>query len=274
MIHANDELFADRENLIKPGAPVFQPHTFGNKGQIMDGWETRRRREPASRAPIVPAWARIDPDREQVQGSLAADRGPPRSPPARPNSPPPSWSPSPCRRGDGTVDAAVAAGLERVPVTVAGPTGEPPRATRRGSGGRRARLRLRPGAAARRTPSPLATSSFGAGQELAAALKAGARQIIFGVGGSASTDATPSLIQALEAQVLGPRSEPLPAAGSGALRDVATLDLTGLHPTCGLLCHPGHRRGNPLTGPDGAAEVYDHEGRHASPVGELATAAH
>jgi allantoicase len=47
VIYANDELFADRENLIKPEDPVFQPHTFGNKGQVMDGWETRRRREPA-----------------------------------------------------------------------------------------------------------------------------------------------------------------------------------------------------------------------------------
>jgi allantoicase len=47
VIYANDELFADRENLIKPEDPVFQPHTFGNKGQIMDGWETRRRRDAA-----------------------------------------------------------------------------------------------------------------------------------------------------------------------------------------------------------------------------------
>jgi len=47
VIYANDELFADRENLIKPEDAVFQPHTFGNKGQVMDGWETRRRREPA-----------------------------------------------------------------------------------------------------------------------------------------------------------------------------------------------------------------------------------
>jgi allantoicase len=47
VIYADDELFADRENLIKPEDPVFQPHTFGNKGQIMDGWETRRRREAA-----------------------------------------------------------------------------------------------------------------------------------------------------------------------------------------------------------------------------------
>src|SRR5580700_10703506 len=53
VIYANDELFADRENLIKPGDPVFQPHTFGNKGQVMDGWETRRRREPGSDIAIV-----------------------------------------------------------------------------------------------------------------------------------------------------------------------------------------------------------------------------
>ena len=43
--YANDELFAERENLIKGEDPVFRPHTFGHKGQIMDGWETRRRRE-------------------------------------------------------------------------------------------------------------------------------------------------------------------------------------------------------------------------------------
>ncbi len=47
MSYANDELFAERENLIKPAEPAFRPHTFGHKGQIMDGWETRRRREPA-----------------------------------------------------------------------------------------------------------------------------------------------------------------------------------------------------------------------------------
>jgi allantoicase len=48
VVYANDELFAERENLIKPEEPAFQPHTFGHKGQIMDGWETRRRREAAS----------------------------------------------------------------------------------------------------------------------------------------------------------------------------------------------------------------------------------
>jgi allantoicase len=46
VVAANDELFAERENLIKPARPVHQPHSFGHKGQIYDGWETRRRREP------------------------------------------------------------------------------------------------------------------------------------------------------------------------------------------------------------------------------------
>ena len=45
VLWANDELFAERENLIKPGEAMYQPHTFGHKGQIYDGWETRRRRE-------------------------------------------------------------------------------------------------------------------------------------------------------------------------------------------------------------------------------------
>jgi len=53
VVAANDELFAARENLIRPEPPVFQQHTFGPKGQVMDGWETRRRRSPGSDFAIV-----------------------------------------------------------------------------------------------------------------------------------------------------------------------------------------------------------------------------
>jgi allantoicase len=53
VIYANDELFAERENLIKAEEAAFQPHTFGHKGQIMDGWETRRRREAGSDHAII-----------------------------------------------------------------------------------------------------------------------------------------------------------------------------------------------------------------------------
>ncbi|MGW2394471.1 allantoicase [Streptomyces lydicamycinicus] len=44
VIAANDEFFAERENLLTPGPAHFDPEAFGHKGKIMDGWETRRRR--------------------------------------------------------------------------------------------------------------------------------------------------------------------------------------------------------------------------------------
>jgi glycerate kinase len=161
--------------------------------------------------------------------------------------------------GDGTVDAAVAAGLERVPVTVAGPTGEPV-TTSYARHGELAVVELAGACGLLRLPggqlAPMAASSYGAGQALAAALDAGARQIVFGVGGSASTDGGAGLLQALGAQVLDTRGDPL-ARGGGALRDVAVLDLAGLHPglrDCSVILATDVA--NPLTGPDGAAEVY------------------
>jgi allantoicase len=47
VLWANDEFFADKENLINPAPPVFRPATFTAKGQQYDGWETRRRRPGA-----------------------------------------------------------------------------------------------------------------------------------------------------------------------------------------------------------------------------------
>lgn len=43
---ANDEFFAPKENLLKPGAPVFIEGKYTDLGKWMDGWETRRRRTP------------------------------------------------------------------------------------------------------------------------------------------------------------------------------------------------------------------------------------
>jgi allantoicase len=53
VLYANDELFAERENLITAAPAVFAPATFGLKGQVYDGWETRRRREPGHDHAIV-----------------------------------------------------------------------------------------------------------------------------------------------------------------------------------------------------------------------------
>ncbi|HTG94483.1 MAG TPA: allantoicase [Pyrinomonadaceae bacterium] len=43
---ANDEFFAPKESLLKPGAPVFLEGEYTDRGKWMDGWETRRRRTP------------------------------------------------------------------------------------------------------------------------------------------------------------------------------------------------------------------------------------
>src|SRR5260370_33142487 len=51
VVAASDEFFAAKENLIKPTAPVFVPDTYGAKGQVYDGWETRRRRGPGGTLP-------------------------------------------------------------------------------------------------------------------------------------------------------------------------------------------------------------------------------
>jgi glycerate kinase len=170
--------------------------------------------------------------------------------------------------GEGTAVAAVAAGFERVPVTAAGPAGDPVRASyaRRGEvavvelAGVCGLARL-PGG----RPAPLTASSFGAGEVLRAALEAGVRRIVLGVGGSASTDGGAGLLQALGARVLDTSGEPVRPGGAG-LRDVATLDLTGLHRApypAGIILAADVD--NPLTGPDGAAEVYGPQ-KGASPA--------
>jgi allantoicase len=53
VVSANDELFAERENLIKPGRATHTLDEFGHKGKTYDGWETRRRREPGHDWAIV-----------------------------------------------------------------------------------------------------------------------------------------------------------------------------------------------------------------------------
>jgi glycerate 2-kinase len=161
--------------------------------------------------------------------------------------------------GDGTLDAAVAAGFGRVPVRASGPTGEPVDAAY----GRRGELAvvelasvcglgLLPGG----RPEPLRASSFGMGEVIGAALDAGCAQVVLGVGGSASTDGGAGLLQALGAQVYDRAGAPL-ARGGGALREAGSLDLSGLHPA---VRHAAFIMAsdvdNPLYGPQGAAAVY------------------
>lgn len=42
----NDEFFAGKENLLKPGRGIFEPGLYTDRGKWMDGWESRRKRGP------------------------------------------------------------------------------------------------------------------------------------------------------------------------------------------------------------------------------------
>jgi len=50
---ANDEFFAAKERMLNPAPPVAKPGTYDAHGQWMDGWETRRRRDPGHDSCIV-----------------------------------------------------------------------------------------------------------------------------------------------------------------------------------------------------------------------------
>jgi len=44
VVFANDDFFAEKENLIKHAAPVWAEGKYTDRGKWMDGWESRRRR--------------------------------------------------------------------------------------------------------------------------------------------------------------------------------------------------------------------------------------
>jgi allantoicase len=53
IVHANDEFFAAADHLLSPHPPTFTKHVFDHRGQVYDGWETRRRRAPGHDHVIV-----------------------------------------------------------------------------------------------------------------------------------------------------------------------------------------------------------------------------
>jgi allantoicase len=46
VLAASDESFGEKENLLNPAPAAFEPGHYGNRGEIVDGWETKRRRVP------------------------------------------------------------------------------------------------------------------------------------------------------------------------------------------------------------------------------------
>ncbi|MDN3351401.1 glycerate kinase [Actinomadura sp. DC4] len=159
--------------------------------------------------------------------------------------------------GDGTVDAAVAAGFSRVGARVTGPTGEPVDASyavrddvavvelASASG-----LRVLPGGRL----APLTATSRGTGELIGDAVRRGARRIVLGLGGSACTDGGTGMAAALGARLLDADGRELPPGGA-ALRDLSRIEVAGGWPP-EVTVVVASDVDSPLLGPHGAAYGY------------------
>jgi glycerate 2-kinase len=161
--------------------------------------------------------------------------------------------------GDGTVAALLASGWRPLDMMVTGPQGTPVRAqvAVRGStavveSASTSGLALLAG----RRLRPLTGSSRGVGEAIGAAVDAGARHVVVGVGGTACTDGGAGMLVALGARVLDVRGRPVPDGGVGLAR-AAAVDLAPARRRLeGICVTVATDVDNPLLGPEGAAAVY------------------
>ncbi|KRE71267.1 glycerate kinase [Arthrobacter sp. Soil762] len=166
--------------------------------------------------------------------------------------------------GEGTLEAAVSAGYEERLNAVVGPILAPVGAAwairKNADGGATAVIETAQASGlADMEPTPanaLRAHSYGCGQLIAAALDAGATEIVLGLGGSAMTDGGSGALRALGLKPLDAAGNVVPLGG-GSLADVAALDTTGLDPR---LSAASFRIAvdvqNPLYGATGAAHVF------------------
>ncbi|WP_407316792.1 glycerate kinase [Isoptericola halotolerans] len=103
---------------------------------------------------------------------------------------------------------------------------------------------------------PLHAGTRGTGDVAAAVLDAGVQEVLVCLGGSASTDGGAGLLVGLGARLLDADGRPVPDGGEG-LAQVASLDLSGLHPRARQVrWRLAVDVTNPLVGELGAAAVF------------------
>ena len=103
---------------------------------------------------------------------------------------------------------------------------------------------------------PRKATTYGLGEVIEAALDAGYRRFILGIGGSATNDAGAGMAQALGVRLVDESGGDLPFGGA-ALVGLDRIDMSGLDPRAAeseflVACDVS----NPLTGPEGASAVY------------------
>ena len=164
--------------------------------------------------------------------------------------------------GEGTVEAMIAAtqGAEHT-ASVTGPLGERVDARWGMSGdGNTAFIEMAAASGLALVPpelrNPLITTSRGTGELILHALEHGARNIIIGIGGSATNDGGAGMVQALGAKLCDANGTEI-GHGGGSLMSLNTIDISGLDPrlascTIRVACDVT----NPLTGEQGASHIF------------------
>lgn len=166
--------------------------------------------------------------------------------------------------GEGTTEAVTAAlggTLERV--RVHGPLGDEVEAVFGVAGAGRGPVAVLECASAsglhllsERRRDPRRTSSRGTGELIAAALEHRPRQVIVGLGGSATNDGGAGMAQALGVRMLDAEGLDL-RPGGAALLALSRIDATGLDPRLrDVVCFAAADVNHPLTGPTGASAVF------------------
>lgn len=175
--------------------------------------------------------------------------------------------------GEGTLDAAVGSGFARRSATVSGPTGQRIQAEFAVRGreaviemAAASGLAVLPGSSAGTgegdtagrpdSASARSATSLGTGELIRAALDAGCRQIILGVGGSANTDGGAGVLQGLGARLLDADGADLPPGGA-ALARLDRIDFSGFDSRLdGARFILASDVDNPLLGAEGAPAVF------------------
>lgn len=161
--------------------------------------------------------------------------------------------------GNGTLDAFLSQGGHRVPMTVRGPLDTPVQAA---FGvlpdGETAviEMALASGIELLQQPNALAASSYGTGELIRGALDWGAKRIIVGVGGSATTDGGAGCLQALGLRLTDGDGQSIQPGGAGLerLQAIEPSELDARLRDVEIIVAADVE--NPATGPHGAAAVF------------------
>ncbi|HBU93852.1 MAG TPA: glycerate 2-kinase, partial [Leclercia adecarboxylata] len=164
--------------------------------------------------------------------------------------------------GEGTVEAMIAATNGTMQhAVVTGPLGESVNACWGISGdGVTAFIEMAAASGLALVPpaqrNPLVTTSRGTGELILAALDKGARNIIIGIGGSATNDGGAGMVQALGAKLTDANGTDI-GHGGGSLMALNNIDISALDPrlkTCAIrvACDVS----NPLIGEQGASHIF------------------